>query len=283
MNDTIHAAIPTEAAAPRDSVWEGMRAEAEAAAAREPVLAELLRLSVLDCSSLDEAISHRMARKLGHHALSEPYLFKLFMEVTGSDPQIAACARADIRAVSERDAACPGLLAPFMYFKGFQVLCAHRIAHRLWLDGREDVALYLQSISSQVFSVDIHPAAHIGCGIMLDHATGIVIGETAVVEDGVSMLHEVTLGGTGKQKGDRHPKVRRNVLIGAGTKILGNIEIGEGARIGAGSVVLDNIPPHTTAVGVPARVIGREKSDDPAATMDHYINVYEIPPLDYVI
>ncbi len=282
MNETIHPAKPTDAV--RDPVWEGLRAEAASAAAREPVMAELIRLSVLDCRSLEEAISHRLSRKLGHHALSEPYLFKLFMDVTASDPKIGAAARADIRAVAERDAACKGLLAPFLYFKGFQVLCAYRIGHRLWMNGREEVALYLQSLVSQVFSVDIHPAARIGTGIMLDHATGIVIGETAVVEDGVSMLHDVTLGGTGKEKGgDRHPKVRKNVLIGAGTRILGNIEIGEGARIGAGSVVLDNVPPHTTAVGVPARVIGVEKTEDPAATMDHYINVYEIPPLDYVI
>jgi serine O-acetyltransferase len=210
-------------------------------------------------------------------------LYELFMDVLSRNIMIGRYARADITAVLERDPACPGYLTPFLYFKGFQVLSAYRIGHSLWLEGRNEIALYLQSIVSEIFSVDIHPAARIGKGILLDHATGIVIGETAVVEDGVSMLHEVTLGGTGKEKGDRHPKVRRNVLIGAGTRILGNIEIGEGARIGAGSVVLDDIPPHATAVGVPARVIGREKSDDPAATMDHYINVYDIPPLDYVI
>jgi serine O-acetyltransferase len=264
-------------------VWEAIRQQAAIVAGREPVLAELLRQSVLDNRSLEEALSRRIARKLGHHALSEPYLHDLFMETFAAHPVIGVQVRRDIVAVNERDAACPNELAPFLYFKGFQVMTAYRIAHALWMDSREDIALYLQSIISQVFSVDIHPAARIGCGIMLDHATGIVIGETAVVEDDVSMLHEVTLGGTGKQKGDRHPKVRRNVLIGAGTKILGNIEIGEGARIGAGSVVLDAIPAHTTAVGVPARVVGRERSETPSATMDHYINVHEIPPLDYVI
>jgi serine O-acetyltransferase len=238
---------------------------------------------VLNCRSFEDAISHRLSRKLGHHALSEPFLYDLFIETLTKDPGIGQDARSDIMAILERDPACRGCLAPFLYFKGFQALTSYRIAHRLWLDGREDIALYLQSIVSQVFSVDIHPAARIGKGILLDHATSIVIGETAVVEDGVSMLHEVTLGGNGKEKGDRHPKVRRNVLIGAGTKILGNIEIGEGAKIGAGSVVLDNIPPHATAVGVPARVIGFEKNADPAATMNHYINVHDIPPLDFVI
>jgi serine O-acetyltransferase len=284
MNDKLSAQPPVEGVSDKaDPVWDLMLKEADNAASREPVLAGLLHQNVLDCRSFEEALSHRLARKLGHHALTEPYLHELFMEVLSKDLMIGRYARADVTAVVERDAACRGYLTPFLYFKGFQVLSAYRIGHSLWMDGRTEIALYLQSIVSEVFSVDIHPASRIGKGILFDHATGIVIGETAVVEDGVSMLHEVTLGGTGKEKGDRHPKVRRNVLIGAGTRILGNIEIGEGARIGAGSVVLDDIPPHATAVGVPARVIGREKSDDPAATMDHYINVHDIPPLDYVI
>lgn len=259
-----------------------MRADAERAAAREPVLAELLHRSVLDSGSLEEALSHRISRKLGHHALSEPYLHDLFVETFLADPQIGRQARRDIAAINERDPACRDYLSPLLYFKGFQALTAYRVAHSLWMAGREEMALYLQSIVSQVFGVDIHPAAVIGSGILLDHATSIVVGETAVVEDDVSMLHEVTLGGTGKQKGDRHPKVRRCVLIGAGTKILGNIEIGEGARIGAGSVVLDNVPPHTTAVGVPARIVGRERCLDPAATMDHYIDMDQMP-VDYSI
>ena len=284
MNKTTTAIRPPHGGMDKaDPVWDAMRKEAAQAAAHEPVLAELLRQSVLDCRSLEDSISHRLSRKLGHHALSEPYLYDLFMETLMKDPQIGQDARRDIEAVVERDPACGSYLSPFLYFKGFQVLTIYRISHRLWLDGRTEIAQYLQSLMSQVFAVDIHPAARIGKGILFDHATNIVIGETAVIEDGVSMLHDVTLGGTGKQKGDRHPKVRRNVLIGAGTKILGNIEIGEGARIGAGSVVLDNIPAHATAVGVPARVIGRERDEDPAATMNHYINVYDIPPLDYVI
>jgi len=265
-----------------DPVWAAIRAQASETAAREPVLAELLRQSVLDNRSLEEALSHRISRKLGHHALSEPYLHDLFVETFAEDPQIGRNVRNDIIAINERDPACNGMLSPFLYFKGFQALTAYRIANRLWKDGREEMALYLQSIISQIFTVDIHPAASIGSGIFFDHATGIVIGETAVVENDVSMLHEVTLGGTGKQRGDRHPKIRRNVLIGAGTKILGNIEIGEGARIGAGSVVLDDVPPHATAVGVPARVIGREKNESPSSMMDHYINVHDIV-LDYVI
>jgi serine O-acetyltransferase len=282
MEKIIEAFVPVRKKDP-DPVWEAMRLEAVTAAKREPVLAELLRMSIANCKSFEDALCHRIARKLGHHALSEPYLYDLFAEIVANNLSIGVEARADVVAVVERDAACRSYLMPFLYFKGFQSLASYRIAHRLWLDGREDMALYLQSITSQEFAVDIHPAARIGRGIMFDHATSIVIGETAVVEDGVSMLHEVTLGGNGKEKGDRHPKVRRNVLIGAGAKILGNIEIGEGAKIGAGSVVLDNIPPHTTAAGVPARVIGREKDADPAASMNHYINVHDIPPLDYVI
>jgi len=265
-----------------DHVWSRVRADAERAASREPVLADLLRRSVLDVSSLEEALSHRISRKLGHHALSEPYLHDLFIETFAGDPEIGRRARRDIGAINERDPACRDFLSPFLYFKGFQSLTAYRVAHSLWNKGREEMALYLQSIISQVFSVDIHPAARIGSGILFDHATSIVIGETAVVEDDVSILHEVTLGGTGKQKGDRHPKVRRCVLIGAGTKILGNVEIGEGARIGAGSVVLDDVPPHSTAVGVPARVIGRERIADPAAAMDHYISL-EAGVVDYSI
>jgi serine O-acetyltransferase len=265
-----------------DTVWERLRADAGRAAAREPVLAELLHRSVLDNPTLEVALSHRISRKLGHHALSEPYLHDLFVEAFQADPEIGRRARRDIVAINERDPACRDYLSPFLYFKGFQSLTAYRVAHSLWRAGREEMALYLQSIISQVFGVDIHPAARIGCGILLDHATSIVIGETAVVDDDVSILHEVTLGGTGKQKGDRHPKVRRCVLIGAGAKILGNVEIGEGARIGAGSVVVDDVPPHTTAVGVPARVVGRERCEDPAATMDHYINIVDLP-VDYSI
>lgn len=254
-----------------DPVWAKLREEAERAAREEPVLHQLLHVSVLDRHSLEEAVSYRLPRKLGHHAVSEDYLQALFLDILQREPVLGERIRRDIVAIHTRDPASPGYLGPFLYFKGFQALTAYRMAHHLWHHGRRELAFYLQSIISQVMAVDIHPAARIGCGILFDHATSIVVGETAVIEDDVSLLHEVTLGGTGKEKGDRHPKVRRGVLIGAGAKLLGNIEVGEGARIGAGSVVLDDVPPHTTVVGVPARVVGRARSDSPALDMDHHL------------
>jgi serine O-acetyltransferase len=253
-----------------DPVWEHLRQEAEEAARREPVLAELIKESILKYDCLESSLAHRISRKLGHHAVSEPYMHDLFEECLQADPTVGQQARKDIKAINERDPASRGYLSPVLYFKGFQALTAYRVAHYLWQSGREEMALYLQSIISQVFAVDIHPAARIGAGILLDHATSIVVGETAVIEDHVSLLHEVTLGGTGKVRGDRHPKIRRGVLIGAGAKILGNVEIGEGAMVGAGSVVLNPVPPHVTVAGVPARVVG-VASKDPAGCMDHHI------------
>lgn len=179
--------------------------------------------------------------------------------------------RADIQAVNERDSACCSLVTPLLYFKGFHALQAYRIAHWLWRQGRKPLALFLQNRISSVFAVDIHPAARIGKGIMFDHATGIVIGETAVVEDNVSIMQSVTLGGTGKEAGDRHPKVRKGVLISAGAKILGNIEVGECAKVGAGSVVLKDVPPRSTVAGVPARIIGENRCLQPSRDMDHHI------------
>lgn len=254
-----------------DPIWENLQMEATRAATQESVLAELLHVSVLDRRNLEEAISYRLPRKLGHHAVSEYYLQKLFGDIFSADPYIGTQVRQDMMAVRERDPACQGFLHPFLYFKGFQALCGYRMANWLWRNGRRDLALYLQSIISEVLAVDIHPAARIGSGILFDHATSIVIGETAVVEDDVSILHEVTLGGTGKETGDRHPKVRRGVLIGAGAKLLGNIEIGERAKIGAGSVVLIHVPPHSTAAGVPAKIVGSALEDHPALTMNHAI------------
>jgi serine O-acetyltransferase len=161
---------------------------------------------------------------------------------------------------------------PFLFFKGYHALQSYRAAHWLWQQGRECLALFLQNRISQVFDVDIHPGARIGRGVMIDHATGVVIGETVVLEDNVSMLHGVTLGGSGCGKGDRHPKIRAGVLIGVGAKILGNIEIGEGAKIGAGSVVLDAVAAHTTVAGVPAKLIGRPRGDEPSRDMDHHLD-----------
>ena len=253
-----------------DPVWKKLREEAKAAASHEPVLSELIHMSILDCDSLESSLAFRISRKLGHHAVSEPYLHDLFEEILKAHTYIGEQVRKDIVAIDQRDPASNGFLSPVLYFKGFQALTAYRIGHELWNQGRKEMSLYLQSIISQVFAVDIHPAARIGSGILFDHATSIVIGETAVIEDHVSILHEVTLGGTGKERGDRHPKVRHGVLIGAGAKILGNVEIGQYARIGAGSVVLNDVPAHVTVAGVPAKVVGKVEGD-PAACMDHSI------------
>jgi len=251
-----------------DPVWEQLLKEATVAARNEPVLSGLLHESIIHCKSLEESLGYRISRKLGHDAVSEPYLHDLFIEAFNENPNIGQQARADIIAIDQRDPASRGFLSPVLYFKGFQALTAYRVAHHLWNKGRREMALYLQSQISTVFAVDIHPAARIGSGILFDHATSIVIGETAVVEDHVSILHEVTLGGTGKERGDRHPKVRRGVLIGAGAKILGNVEIGACAKIGAGSVVLEDVPPHVTVAGVPAKIVGAAERD-PAAAMRH--------------
>jgi len=261
---------PSSPSAGGDPVWTQLLKEAKIAAENEPVLSDLIHESILNCDSLEASLAHRVSRKLGHHALSEPYMHDLFEETLKRNSYIGENARRDICAIDQRDPASNGYLSPVLYFKGFQALTAHRIGHELWKQGRREIALYLQSIVSQVFGVDIHPAAQIGSGILFDHATSIVIGETAVIEDHVSILHEVTLGGTGKEKGDRHPKVRHGVLIGAGAKILGNVEIGQYARIGAGSVVLDDVPAHVTVAGVPAKIIG-EVVGDPSARMDHCI------------
>lgn len=252
-----------------DEIWQELKREAENVARREPALSGLMNEVILQRHSLQEALSVRLSRKLAYHATPEGYLKEVFMEAFDQDPNLSKRVINDIQAVNERDPACPNALYPVLYFKGFQALTCYRIAHHLLMHEREDLAFYLQSLISEVFAVDIHPAAKIGSGILLDHATSFVAGETAVIEDDVSILHEVTLGGTGKEKGDRHPKVRHGVLIGAGAKLLGNIEIGQCAKIGAGSVVLTDIPAHSTAVGVPARVIGVASEDEPCRAMEH--------------
>lgn len=252
-------------------MWQRLQAEAAECAAREPALRGLLEDVILERAGLAEALSVRLSRKLAYHSTPEGYLKDTFAAAFAAEPALLVAVKNDIEAVLERDPACRNCLTPMLFFKGFQALTCHRVAHYLWSHEREELAFYLQSLISEVLAVDIHPAARFGSGILLDHATGFVAGETSVVEDNVSILHEVTLGGTGKQKGDRHPKVRHGVLIGAGAKLLGNIEIGEGARIGAGSVVLNDVPAHCTAVGVPAEVVGRCKDDAPYHGMDHRI------------
>lgn len=251
------------------SLWEELRTRAAAVAKAEPALAPLLGRTVLDQPDFGAGIVRRLGERLSPNGQDVEVILQVLREAVKSDPEVLAKMRADIRATLERDPATENALVPFLWYKGFHAISAHRLAHVLWKAGRRELALHLQSLSSEHLGVDIHPAAHFGVGILLDHATGFVAGETSVVADNVSFLHEVTLGGTGKSRGDRHPKIRSGVLVGAGAKILGNITIGEGAKIGAGSVVLKDVAPHTSVAGVPAVVIGRASVDAPALDMDH--------------
>ena len=251
-----------------DPIWARLRREAEAAVEAEPALAGLVLASVLNHARFETGVAHRGAARLGHPALPADLIAQAFDEALAAAPDMGAGMRADVVAVLDRDPACYRVLEPVLYFKGFHALQGHRLAHWLWQQGRRDFALYLQARSSEIFQTDINPAARIGKGVFLDHATGLVVGETAVIEDDVSMLHDVTLGGTGKQGGDRHPKIRKGVLIGAGAKVLGNIEIGRCARVAAGSVVLKDVPCKTTVAGIPARVVGEAGCAEPSRSMD---------------
>ncbi len=251
-----------------DPIWTSIRAEAWSEEEREPYLCKYLTEVILRSRRLEDALSRILMRKLTTECLSPELLRSLIDRAFAECPTIGPAIRRDLEAVRDRDPTSRGFLMPFLFFKGFQALQTHRVAHWYWEQGRQLIAVHLQNRISEVFAADIHPAARIGSGILLDHATSLVIGETAIVEDNVSILHEVTLGGTGKALGDRHPKVRRGVLIGAGAKILGNIEVGEGAKIGAGSVVLDPVPPHCTVAGVPAKIVARSGIGEPALEMD---------------
>lgn len=251
------------------SLWAELNRRAEMIAANEPVLSGMLKRYVLDRKNFAEGIVQRLSERIAPTGHDVEALASALMEAIKLDPEVLAQMRADIRATLERDPATEHALVPFLWFKGYHAISLHRLAHTLWKAGRRDLATHLQSLMSEHLAVDIHPAARFGVGILLDHATGFVAGETAVVGDNVSFLHAVTLGGTGKARGDRHPKIRSGVLVGAGAKILGNITVGEGAKIGAGSVVLKDVPPHTSVAGVPAVVIGRTSVDAPALDMDH--------------
>ncbi len=253
-------------------IWTAMRAEAAAAASGEPVLASYFHNTVLRHNSIDRALAYQLASVLDHAALTATALQEVIAAALADDPTISQCMQADICAWFDRDPACDQYLMPFLYFKGFHALQSHRIAHWLWKKGRHTLALYFQSQVSEQFAVDIHPAARFGCGIMIDHATGFVVGETCVVEDDVSILHSVTLGGTGSGGGDRHPKIGRGVMIGAGAKVLGPVQIGEGVKIAAGSLVLRDVPAHSTVAGVPARVVGGKCEGAPAYTMDQTLD-----------
>jgi len=244
-----------------------MRREVHARAEFEPIMATFFQATVLNHDTLQGSLSFLLASKLDSSVVSSMALREIITEAFEAEESITRAAEIDIKATRERDPACNSFSTPFLFYKGFHALQIHRVAHWLWLNDHHSLAFFLQNQVSTIFAVDIHPAADIGCGIMFDHATGLVIGETAVIEDDVSILHGVTLGGTGKESGDRHPKVRHGVMIGANATILGNIEIGEGAKVGAGSVVMKDVPPHVTVAGVPAEIVGKPECDCPASDM----------------
>lgn len=255
-----------------DPVWSRIIAEAEQAVEDEPLLGGLLHSSILHHNSIEKALAYRISLKLASNEMSEQLFREICDTAYKADPNLALSARADIVAVYERDPACHRFVQPLMFFKGFQAVQAYRVAHWLWSEGRQDMAYFFQMRISETFGVDIHPAAKIGKGIMIDHAHSIVIGETAVVGDNVSLLHSVTLGGTGKEDEDRHPKIGDGVLIGAGAHVLGNIKIGHCSRVAAGSVVLRDVPPKSTVAGVPAKVVGEAGCETPSVTMDQLIS-----------
>ncbi|ENN86999.1 Serine acetyltransferase [Rhizobium freirei PRF 81] len=254
-----------------DPIWDSMREEARTAAERDPLLAAFLYSTIINHRSLEECVIYRICERLDHPDMQAILLRQTFEEMLDDWTEWGAILRVDIQAVYDRDPACLRFLEPVLYFKGFHALQTHRLAHWLYNRGRRDFALYLQSRSSSVFQTDINPAARIGKGIFLDHATGLVVGETAVIGDNVSILHGVTLGGTGKEGSDRHPKIAHGVLIGAGAKILGNIQIGHCSRIAAGSVVLKEVPAKTTVAGVPAKVVGEAGCSEPSRSMDQLL------------
>lgn len=264
-------AVSVEKVATCDPIWSALRAQAEEWVVREPALASFVHATVLKHDRLENALSYHLAKKIGSEDMSPMMTREIFEEVLAADHQIGEAVRADLSAVFDRDPACNSHLEAFLFYKGVHALESYRIAHWLWKHDRHPMALFFQSRISELFDVDIHPAARLGRGIMIDHATGVVIGETAVVEDDVSMLHGVTLGGTGKETGDRHPKIRRGVLLSMGAKVLGNIEVGEYSRVGAGSVVLKPVPPGCTAVGIPAKLVNCAGSKNPSQDMNQVI------------
>ncbi|MCV2880992.1 serine O-acetyltransferase [Actibacterium sp. XHP0104] len=254
-----------------DPIWQRLCNEAEQAIVDEPLLGGLVHSSILHHRTLEAALAYRISLKLSSGEMSDQMLREICDAAYQSDPALSEAARADLVAVYERDPACHRYLQPLLYFKGFQAVQAYRVGHWLWTEGRHDLAYFIQMRVSEEFGVDIHPAARIGKGIMIDHAHSIVIGETAVVGDNVSMLHSVTLGGTGKEEEDRHPKIGDGVMIGAGAKVLGNIKVGCCSRIAAGSVVLEEVPEATTVAGVPARIVGKAGCAQPSVTMDQLL------------
>ena len=254
-----------------DPVWEQIQDEARQAVLDEPLVGGFIHACILHHKSLEKALSYRVAAKLASNEMSMVVVREIVEEAYTADPSLIAASRADLVAIFDRDPACHRLLQPILYFKGYQAIQAYRIGHYLWTQGHNDLAYFFQMRVSEIFGVDIHPAARIGRGIMIDHAHSIVIGETAVVGDNVSMLHSVTLGGTGKEEEDRHPKIDDGVLIGAGAKVLGNIKVGNCSRIAAGSVVLEDVPACKTVAGIPAKIVGEAGCDQPSVSMNHML------------
>lgn len=250
-----------------DPVWHRICEEAEAAIADEPLMGGLIHASVLHHATFERALAYRLSMKLASPEMSEQILREITDAAYMTAPELPGAARADLVAIFDRDPACHRFMQPLLYFKGFQAVQSYRLGHWLWENNRRDLAYFVQMRVSEIFGVDIHPAAKIGQGIMIDHAHSIVVGETAVVGDNVSMLHSVTLGGTGKEDDDRHPKIGNGVLIGAGAKVLGNINVGHCSRIAAGSVVLEDVPPMKTVAGVPAKIVGEAGCSQPSVTM----------------
>jgi serine O-acetyltransferase len=251
--------------------WQTLRKEAQQVVEKEPLLASFVHACILTHHNFESSLSFILSNKISDDVMPALVIREIFQQAFLLDPQIVEAAVQDIQASFDRDPAVRSYLTVLLHFKGFQSIQVYRLAHQLWRTERIDLALFIQSRNSQVFGVDIHPAAQIGRGVMFDHATGIVVGETAVIEDMVSIMQSVTLGGTGNESGDRHPKIRQGVMIGSGAKILGNIEVGRGARVGAGSVVLNNVPPHVTVVGVPAKIVGKPCCHNPCETMDQNV------------
>jgi serine O-acetyltransferase len=264
-------ASPRQKVAKLDPVWDKIQDEARKAVTDEPLVGGFVHACILHHPSIEKALSYRIAAKLASNEMSMMVVREVVEQAYEADPSLIAAARADLVAIYERDPACHRLLQPILYFKGYQAVQAYRVGHYLWQQGQHDLAYFIQMRVSEIFGVDIHPAARIGRGIMIDHAHSIVIGETAVVGDNVSMLHSVTLGGTGKEEEDRHPKIGDGVLIGAGAKVLGNITVGHCSRIAAGSVVLEAVPPCKTVAGIPARIVGEAGCDQPAVSMNHML------------
>jgi serine O-acetyltransferase len=260
---------PARAIDKLDPVWTRIREEAEDIVHREPEVGTFIFSSILHHDTLETAVVNRVAERLDHQDVSAELIRQSYADALEDEPTLGDTFRVDVVATFDRDPATDRFIEPVLYYKGFHAIQTHRLAHWLWNKGRKDFAYYLQSRASAVFQCDIHPAARVGRGIFLDHATGLVVGETAVIGNDVSILHDVTLGGTGKDHGDRHPKIADGVLIGAGAKIIGNIEIGHCARVAAGSVVINAVPNNVTVAGVPAKIVGDAPCAEPSRTMDH--------------